>query len=219
MLGSDRRPGDGTGLAREQGQDGRHLVMTPDSSALSVKLLGDLTWHLEKVARAASRLEERLDALAWKTRRAVAESGVTQRGCQPCRPKPTHTWHTPDVGPVVWIARLKTEQRPDGSLIVFVNNRRPFALQPHLGALLLALAEDTGVSDDEGVGFKTVGDLAIRMSKRLGTPRLSGDTVNKYVCKLRKELCRRAGLEADVIQTNRRLGRRLAVRRSMQAGS
>jgi hypothetical protein len=119
------------------------------------------------------------------------------------------------IEPIVWIAKLKTEQRPDGSLVVFVNNRRPFKLQPHLGALLLALAEDTGLSDDEGVAFKTVGDLAIRMSKRLGTRRLSGDTVNKYVCKLRKELCRRAGLEADVIQTNRRLGRRLAVKRAV----
>jgi hypothetical protein len=188
--------------------------MNPDESAASVRLLGDLVWHLEKLARAASRLEERLDALVWRTRRGVAGSRTPGRGTGSCPPKPAHGWRPATVGPVVWIAKLKTEQRPDGSVVVFVNNRRPFVLQPHLGALLLALAEDTGASDDEGVAFKTVSDLAIRMSKRLGTRRLSSDTVNKYVCKLRKELCRRAGLEADVIQTNRRLGRRLAVKRA-----
>lgn len=193
--------------------------MTTDQSAASVKLLGDLAWHLEKLARAASRLEERLDALVWRTRREVANSrcGV-MRTAEGHQRRPGPKPRVPALEPVAWLATLKTELRPDGSLVVFVNNRRPFTLQPHLGALLLALAEDTGVSDDEGVGFKTVSDLAIRMSKRLGTRRLSGDTVNKYVCKLRKELCRRAGLEGSVIQTNRRLGRRLAVKRPNPIG-
>ena len=185
----------------------------------SAKLLGDLIWHMEKLARAAARLEERLDLLVWRARRGLP-SGV------PCvandtakRPRrPGRPWSAAATEPAVWLARLKTEKRPDGSLNVSVNNRRPFVLQPHLGALLLALAEDTGVSDDEGVGFKTVGDLAIRMAKRLGTRRLSADTVNKYICKLRKELSWRAGLDAAVIQTNRRLGRRLALKRPVQPG-
>ncbi len=191
--------------------------MNPDESAASMKFLRDLAWHLDKLARAASRLEERLDALVWRTRRTVAESGAAGRSSRTGRLSPRRAGRAPAVEHVVWIVKLKTEQRPDGSVIVFLNNRRPFKLQPHLGALLLALAEDTGASDDEGVAFKTVEDLAIRMSKRLGTRRLSGETINKYVCRLRKELYRRAGLEADVIQTNRRLGRRLAVKRAAPA--
>jgi hypothetical protein len=200
-------------LASATSRMGAASPMNADEPTASVKLVGDLAWHLEKLARAASRLEERLDALVFRARRGLAGSDFAASGfVRPPRMRPRAP-RAPSLAPVVWIAKLKTEQRPDGSLLVFINNRRPFKLQPHLGVLLLALAEDTGASDDDGVGFKTVDDLAIRMSKRLGTRRLPGDTVNKYVCKLRKELCRRAGLEAEVIQTNRRLGRRLAVKR------
>lgn len=185
----------------------------------SVKLLSDLVWHMEKLARAASRLEERLDVLVWKARRGLPGDtcGPAHDAMRrPRRPMRTGCLQRPE--PTPWLTKLKTERQPDGSLRVFVNNRRPFVLQPHLGALLLALAEDTGVSDDEGVGFKTVGDLAIRMSKRLETKRLSADTINKYVWKLRRELCRCAGLEAGIIQTHRRLGRRLALKRPILPG-
>jgi hypothetical protein len=188
--------------------------MNPAERTAAVRLLGDLVWHLEKLGRAAARLEERLDLLVWRARCGLASHREDVSHSSPKRPpKPSCRRRAADANPVEWLSSLKTERRPDGSLVVFVNSHRPFVLQPHLGALLLALAEDTGVGDDEGVGFKTVGDLAIRMAKRLGTRRLPSDTINKYVCKLRKELCRRTGLGAGVIQTNRRLGRRLALRR------
>ena len=195
------------------------MTMNPAEPAATVKLLGDLIWHLEKLARTAARLEERLDLLVWRARRGLHTdtcSVAHDVGRRPRRPGPTGRLQSPE--PTLWLAKLKTERQPDGSFTVFINNRRPFVLQPHLGVLLLVLAEDTGVSDDEGVGFKTVGDLAIRMSKRLGTKRLSSDTVNKYVWKLRRELCRRAGLEAGIIQTHRRLGRRLALKRPILPG-
>jgi hypothetical protein len=209
----------GTALARASNEDGCRTAMNADQTAASVKLLGDLAWQLEKLARAAARLEERLDVLVWRARRSLAGTAcrvTPSNGGAARRPGSMAGRRTPEA--VVWLVKLKTELRPDGSLVVFVNNRRPFILQPHLGALFLALAEDTGAGDDEGVGFKTVGDLAIRMSKRLGTRRLSGETVNKYVCRLRRELCRKAGLDACVIQTNRRLGRRLAVKRPAAPG-
>jgi len=115
--------------------------------------------------------------------------------------------------PTVWIESLLTARNTDGSVEIIVNGTR-IVLKPHLGALFLALAEDTGVSDDEGVGFKTLGALSARMAKLTGGRILPDETINKYVHRLRQDLVDVAGLTSDVIQSRHRLGRRLAVRRS-----
>ena len=196
------------------------MTMTQTDATATARLLGDLIWHLEKVTRSAARLEERLDQLVWSARRGLhTQAGSLAHGTT-LRPRrlPHHAGRPQRFEPTAWLTTLRAERQADGAFVVFINSRRPFLLQPHLGALLLALAEDSGVSDDEGVGFKTVGDLAIRVSKRLGTTRLSSDTINKYVWKLRRELSRRAGLEAGIIQTHRRLGRRLALKRPIPSG-
>ena len=87
-------------------------------------------------------------------------------------------------------------------------------LKPHLGGLFLALAEDTGVSDDEGVGFKSLDDLAVRAAKHTGGRVLPVASINKYIHRLRRELIAHAGLTSDVIQSRYRFGRRLAIKRS-----
>ncbi len=117
--------------------------------------------------------------------------------------------HTPD-----WISKVVARDRGDGVFIVSIGAFR-FQLPPYLAALLLALAEDTGSSPDEGVGFKPLGDLAIRISKHTGNRPLPDETINKYVYRLRTVLVRHAGLTRDAIQTHRAYGRRLAVRRDI----
>jgi hypothetical protein len=115
--------------------------------------------------------------------------------------------------PTVWITSLLTARNPDGSVEIIVNGKR-IMLKPHLAALFLALAEDTGVSDDEGVGFKSLDALSARMAKLTGGRILPNGTVNKYVHRLRQDLLALAGLTSDVIQSRYRLGRRLAIKRS-----
>lgn len=115
--------------------------------------------------------------------------------------------------PPVWIESLEWTRRPDGSVEVIVNGVR-VVLKPYLGALFLALAEDAGVSDDEGVGFKTLEALALRMAEITHGRTLGDKTINKYVHRLRRVLIETAGLTSDVIQSRHRLGRRLAIGRS-----
>jgi hypothetical protein len=181
--------------------------------------IGGLLWELKQLHTIAVRLEERIDDLYWdlSRRRAPAPAAAANDGGREPRPGARGTlWST--TAPVAWVTKLTTQQRPDGSLLVSLNGKAPFLLQPHLGALLLALAEDTGMSRDEGVGFKTLRDLSVRIGKLTGGRGPTPDTINKYVCKLRKQLFR-TGLPNAIIQTNRRLGRRLAVKRSSGAGA
>jgi hypothetical protein len=175
-------------------------------------LVGQILWDLRKQMMAAEKLEENLSGLFYGICDAVgieprAKMGRVnlERAAQPAKPAAPR--------PVVWLALARTARRDDGSLLVVVKGREPFLLKPHLGALFLALAEDTGSSTDEGVSFKTLDDLSRRVSKHTERPCLSAATVNKYVARLRKELVRR-GIDGRVIQVSRRLGRRLALRKA-----
>ncbi|MCX6538602.1 MAG: hypothetical protein NT151_06690 [Acidobacteria bacterium] len=181
--------------------------------------LVDVLWDLKQLYNIAVRLEERIDDLYWDLhdRHTDAPASSANDGGRGPRPRASGTLRS-TTAPVAWVSKLTTKQRPDGSLVVSLNGQDPFLLQPHLGALLLALAEDTGLSRDEGVGFKTLRDLSVRIGKHTGGQAPNPDTINKYVCKLRKQLCQ-PGLQGDIIQTNRRLGRRLAVKRSSRTGA
>jgi hypothetical protein len=112
--------------------------------------------------------------------------------------------------PPVWISSLSTTRNPDGSIEVVINGAW-LSLKPHLAALFIALAEDSGVAEDEGVGFKTLDELALRMAKLTGGRILPGTTVNKYIHKLRQKFLDIAELPSDVIQSRYPLLRRLAV--------
>ena len=115
--------------------------------------------------------------------------------------------------PPVWIRSLWMARNADGSLDAVIDDV-PLVLKPHLGALFIALAEDAGVSDDEGVGFKTLDELAAHMAKLTGGRVLPGTTINKYIHKLREKLLALVGLPSDVIQSRHGFGRRLAIKRA-----
>jgi hypothetical protein len=186
-------------------------MATRDDQSGGPMTAADLAWELRKARDQAARLEERLDDLYWAALRLVGPrakaggAGSSDSGTPPGDGVPSRA--------AAWIARLAVSPRPGGALAVSVNSKPPFKLQPHLGALFLALAEDRGASPDEGVAFKSLPDLADRMAKRLGGRPPRPETINKYIWKLRKVLMRRCGLDAGVIETSRARGRRLAIRR------
>jgi hypothetical protein len=153
-------------------------------------------------------LEELLDLLTddrWefvdprnpRTKPPVATAATAQR--------------TPPGAP--WISSLTCEDQPNGSVRAVIDGRE-CVLPGYLGALLQALAEDSGPSRDQCVAFKTLGDLAIRMAKRTGGQPHSAATLNKYAHRLKAYLLDGAGIPRERIQTHPRLGRRLAILRT-----
>jgi len=180
----------------------RRKTLAPPPAQL-VRVPADFVPNLRQLQRALDRVDVRIDRIIFAVRkpdtaRSTATANDDQTG-------------TPVTPPPAWIEHLDAWVRDDGTVDVVIDEKR-FSLQPHLGAVFLALAEDTG-GTDEGVGWKTTTDLCTRVSKRTGGPAPPRDRLNKYIHKLKRVLAERAGLTEDVIQTNRRLGRRLAVKR------
>jgi hypothetical protein len=177
-------------------------------------LLGEVLWSLRKQMIVAGKLEEDLSGLFYSTCDALGVEPGTRGWPSVAGGGTAHPPGLPaPPRPVAWLALVRTARRTDGSVVVALKGRRPFVLKPHLGAVFLALAEDTGTSTDEGVGFKTLDDLARRIAKQTARPCLSSATINKYVARLRKELVHR-GVHDGAIQVSRRLGRRLALRKT-----
>ena len=194
---------------------GSPVQALPPEAGHPRRAAANVLWELKQLHNLAIRLEERVGDLYWDVYGSQAHASSS--GADDGRLRARGAGRPP-LATVAWVTKLTSQLRSDGSLLVSLNGKAPFPLQPHLGALLLALAEDTGLSRDEGVGFKTLRDLSVRIGKRTGGRGPSPETINKYVCKLRRKLSR-AGAHADLIQTNRRLGRRLAIKRSGDAGS
>lgn len=194
---------DGGSRVRSGGAAARARRSPP---ARLVRVPADFVVLLERLRALAAKLEEAADALLFE----IGAPPKVDR--QDDGPAPTR--NGPPPVPRTWVTALQVAERPGGSLLIVVNGRR-LCLKPHLAPLFLALAEDTGPSRDGGVAFKSLGDLAKRLGRRAGT--LSHETVNKYIFRLRRVLAQQAGLPPTVIETNVRLGRRLAVKREVAA--
>jgi hypothetical protein len=110
------------------------------------------------------------------------------------------------------VAAIDVTPRPDGSFKVRIDDGKAFALPPALGDLLSILMIDGGQSEDELIGWKTVEDVAILLSKRLGRP-VRRHATTQHIYRLRRELFARGGVNPFLVQTNRRLGVRFALRR------
>jgi hypothetical protein len=173
-----------------------------------LRVPADLVDKLERLIRAGARFEVQVDDVCCLLR-------DINRGLGPSRSSVDQSdaaLKLPALGSPVWIESIRASARSDGWVDVVLNGNE-FELPPHLGALLLALLDDSGVGPDGAAAFKTLDDIAVRMSKRIGWRSLSRETVNKYLWKLRKILTREAALPRSVIQTHRYLGRRLAIRK------
>jgi hypothetical protein len=107
---------------------------------------------------------------------------------------------------------LEIKARPDGMADIRIDGGKAFTLPPTLADLITALSIDNGLSDDEFVGWKTVREIAEYLTGRSGK-QVTKRAITQNVYRLRKELFDRGGVNPYLVQTNRRRGVRLALRR------
>jgi len=120
-------------------------------------------------------------------------------------------------GPLRYLAEtgtfsLEIKARPDGLADIRIDGGKQFTLPPMLADLMTALSIDNGLSDDGVVGWKTVKEIAEFLARQSGKP-VSKRAITQNVYRLRKELFDRGGVNPYLVQTNRRLGVRFALRR------
>jgi hypothetical protein len=101
----------------------------------------------------------------------------------------------------------------DGSAVVWIDGRG-FTLSPTLTDLLMVLCEDTGRSPDGFIGWKSINEVARSLKKKTGR-RFTNHALTQNVHRLR-QLLLKAGLNPDLVQTNRRCGLRFALRRTSE---
>jgi hypothetical protein len=177
---------------------------------------GGLLWELRRVHRRIVSLEEQVGDLYARAVAAARRSAAAVDAISPAAPGPRpaggklDAWAHPAAPGHEFKCAVATP-RADGTVAVSLDGARAFLLPPHLGVLWLALAEDTGLSRDQAVGFKSLRDLSVRIGKLTGTRGPSPATINKYICRLRRWLASR-GVDPAIVQANRRLGRRLTIR-------
>lgn len=110
------------------------------------------------------------------------------------------------------VTAVKFVKQIGGSVLVRVDGGREFELPPALGALLSALAKDTGPSGDGLVAWKSMDEIEFLLVKKLGR-KPSRHAIAQNVYRLREALFDRGGVNPHLVQTNRRLGLRFALRR------
>jgi hypothetical protein len=107
---------------------------------------------------------------------------------------------------------LEISMRAEGMAEVSVDGGKRFELPPLLADLLQVLSMPGGQSDDDMSGWKTLGEVAILLGKKVGR-QLNRHAVSQNIYRLRKELFNRGGVNPYLVQTNPRRGARFAVRR------
>ena len=111
---------------------------------------------------------------------------------------------------------LEIKPRADGLVEVRIDGGKRFTLPPLLADVLRILAIDDGPSDDELVGWKTLDEVAILLTKDSGKL-FKRHAVTQNIFRLRKAMFAQGGANPFLIQTNRQRGVRFARRRRLAA--
>jgi hypothetical protein len=111
---------------------------------------------------------------------------------------------------------LDVRTRSDGSASVRIDGGKAFTLPPILACLLEILATDAGPSGDEFVAWKPLDTIAERLRTKVGRS-FGRHAVTQHVYRLRRLLYTEGGASPFLVQTNRRLGVRFAVKRQGRA--
>ena len=110
---------------------------------------------------------------------------------------------------------LKLVYCADDSAEACIDWGKPVKLTATLAALLEILADkNTGVSDDDLIGWKTYAEVAEALKQKTGKI-LDKHAIHQNIYRLRIELMRQRGLSPKLIQTNPRLGLRFALLRKL----
>ena len=199
-----------------------------------ILILGDLGKATKRIGQAGGAIQEAANELAEvieKLQRAVAraiagapltagaaadlsfslaklkvELARILRDPENPSPKQWYPWQ-PDVSATV----VDIKRQADGSAIVSIDGKK-LAVPPALGDLVSELIVDNGgPSPDDLIPFKPLPDLALKLQKLKGRP-FSKHAVNQLIYRLRR-LLHQHGFPQALVQTNRRAGVRLALRR------
>ena len=170
--------------------------------------------ELEALARAASRLEERLDGVVFDAVEML--QAIERIGLNPEVEPASRPTNSNSDGDLILrrlaesgSTRLEVVRRSAGDADVRIDGGEWFVLPRALTALLTALARDTG--DGGGlVGWKEKGEIADLLAKELGE-RPSRGALDQLIWRLRKAL-RTAGVNPFLVQTCRHQGARFALR-------
>ena len=188
------------------------------TSALGLGLAG-LRSKLERLRKDLSGLEERLYGLLCELEELVKSSGTTpSHATQELPPHPTDP-----SGALPERRRLMQQQASlvaisvkitslsGGSALVQIDGRSTLQLSPAVAALFQVLKADFGSNPDTIVGWKSMADLKPALAKRMGGA-FSDQAVKELIYRLRRVL-EKHGENPFLLQNNRKLGYRLAVRR------
>jgi hypothetical protein len=205
-------------------------IMMPTSERRSTGKQNDCASSIRRLARRQeslrrriSKLEEDADSLALDlanladdlegqpvatvsdSRRGDRRSGHDARAA---------LQHTAEAG----VGSVRMLPRSDGSADVLVDGGKQFTLPPTLADLLAILTTSRGWEPRDGlVGWKTLDDIARLLEKKSGRT-FTLHAVTQQVYRLRREIFERGGVNPWLVQTNRRLGVRFALRLSPAQG-
>jgi len=119
------------------------------------------------------------------------------------------------VGPAPTAQEFRVEGAANGKVIVTFGDARQVKLTPTLHALAEILAADDGKSPDDLVGFKTLQQLAARLTDRLGRKFRLG-AVSQLLWRLRQGL-EAGNWDATLLESVPKRGARLRVKRGATA--
>jgi DNA-binding response OmpR family regulator len=186
-----------------------------DKQAKLLRLIRTLQGRHRSLLKRISKAEELADAIALDIEQlltlveggTLAHAGVdhTIRS----RKESGQNKHQPAPGAF----SVELDSRADGSAVVWIDGKE-FTLSPTLADLLVILYEDTGRSTDDFIGWKSINEIARLLKKKTGR-QFTKHVVTQNVHRLRQELLK-AGVDPDLVQTNRRCGLRFAVRRKSE---
>ena len=115
------------------------------------------------------------------------------------------------VGPVA--RSLVVKARPDDSADFQIDGGHTFRLSPRPAELLAYLASSEGSTEDALTPWRSRESIVKWLEKKTGKP-MRRQYVNNLVCLLRTAF-RKAGLDPDLLQTHKRKGIRLALKRQV----
>ncbi|MCX6901646.1 MAG: hypothetical protein NT105_23445 [Verrucomicrobia bacterium] len=186
------------------------------------RVIRTLECELQSLRRLVDKTDVRLDSIERCLRQLKAvglphTDAVPQTGYQTPLLKPT-----PQTEPrTLWAAGMPKQKgvnyiginpHASGAAAVRIDAGTEFLLPQALANLLAALKTDNHRSNDEYVGWKTLGEVTAMLAK-MGEKKVTHRALVQRVYRLRRSLFVRGGVSPFLVESNRHRGVRIALRR------
>jgi hypothetical protein len=182
------------------------------------RIIRTLECELQSLRRLVDKTDLRLDSIERCLRQLKAvglplSASQHQLDFLPAAPK---TAHRPPVMAVPpnhkGVNSIAIRPQASGAAAVQIDAGTEFLLPQALSSLLEVLMLDNRHSDDEFVGWKSLKEIASQLAKR-GEVKVTRRALVQRVYRLRRDLFVRGGVSPHLVQTNRRRGARVALKR------